>query len=67
MDPRQNCIYIITELLDVPLITIGEAFGGRDHTTIIHARDKIAENIKTNKSLKTNIDDLIAMIKAENS
>ena len=67
VDPRQNCIYIITELLDVPLITIGEAFGGRDHTTIIHARDKIAENIKTNKSLKTNIDDLIAMIKAENS
>lgn len=67
VDPRQICIYIITELLDVPLITIGEAFGGRDHTTIIHARDKIAENIKTNKSLKTNVDDLIAMIKAENS
>ena len=66
VDPRQICIYIITELLDdVPLITIGEAFGGRDHATIIHARDKIAKNIKTNKSLKTNINDLIAMIKSE--
>ena len=63
VDPRQICIYLITELMDTPLIAIGNAFGGRDHTTIIHARDKIADNIKTDKSLKTNIDDLIAMIK----
>ena len=63
VDPRQICIYLITELMDTPLIAIGNAFGGRDHTTIIHARDKIADNIKTDKSLKTNIDDLTAMIK----
>ena len=63
VDPRQICIYLITELLDVPLMAIGNAFGGRDHTTIIHARDKISKNIKTDRSLKTNIDDLIAMIK----
>ena len=63
VDPRQICIYLITELMDTPLIAIGNAFGGRDHTTIIHARDKIADNIKTDRSLKTNIDDLTAMIK----
>jgi len=66
VDPRQICIYLITELLDIPLMTIGAAFGGRDHTTIMHARDKIAQNIKTNRSLKTNIDDLIVMIKSDN-
>ena len=66
VDPRQICIYLITELLDIPLMTIGQAFGGRDHTTIMHARDKITQNIKTNKSLKTNIEDLIAMIKSDN-
>ncbi|MBR1984439.1 MAG: chromosomal replication initiator protein DnaA, partial [Clostridia bacterium] len=66
VDPRQICIYLITELLDIPLMTIGNAFGGRDHTTIMHARDKITQNIKTNKSLKTNIEDLIAMVKSDN-
>lgn len=66
VDPRQVCIYLITELLDLPLISIGNAFGGRDHTTIMHARDKIAMNIKTNSSLKTDIDDLIAMLKNNN-
>lgn len=63
VDPRQICMYIITELLDVPLIAIGESLGGRDHTTVIYARDKIAQRIKTDKSLKTDIDDLIYMIK----
>lgn len=66
VDPRQICIYLITELLDVPLMTIGNAFGGRDHTTIMHARDKIAQNIKVDRSLKTNVEDLIAMIKSDN-
>ena len=65
VDPRQICIYLITELMDIPLMTIGNAFGGRDNTTIMHARDKIAQNIKTNKSLKVNIEDLIAMIKSD--
>jgi len=65
VDPRQICIYLITELMDIPLITIGNAFGGRDHTTVIHARDKISQNIKTDRSLKTNIDDIIAMIKSD--
>ena len=58
--------YIITELLDVPLESIGKALGGRDHTTIIHARDKVATNIKTNKGLKTTVSDIIAMIKKDN-
>ena len=53
-------------VMDIPLMAIGNAFGGRDHTTIMHARDKIAQNIKTNRSLKTNVDDLIVMIKSDN-
>ena len=65
VDPRQICVYIITELLDVPLDSIGKALGGRDHTTIMHARDKVANNIKTNKGLKTTVSDLIAMIKKD--
>ncbi len=64
VDPRQICIYLITELIDIPLTSIGSLFGGRDHTTIIHARDKIAKNIKTNTNLKTTVNDLTAMIKS---
>ena len=64
--PRHICMYVITELLDVPLIAIGEAFGGKDHSSVIHARDKISQDMKTNKSLKTDVDDLIAMIKSGN-
>lgn len=67
VDPRQVCIYLITELIDMPLASIGSLFGGRDHTTIIHARDKIASNIKTNNNLKITINDLTAMVKSDKS
>ena len=53
VDPRQMAIYLITELTDLPLTSIGASFGGRDHTTIMHARDKITAEIKTNPRLKT--------------
>ena len=65
VDPRQICIYIITELLDTPLKTIGEYFGGRDHTTIMHARDKIALTIKTNSYLKNTINDIKSSLTKE--
>ena len=52
VEPRMIAIYLITEMLGLPLVTIGQMFGGRDHTTIIHARDKISEMIKTDKRMK---------------
>lgn len=68
VDPRQVCMYLITDLIeDMPLLSIGRLFGGRDHTTVIHARDKISANLKTNTNLKTTITDLVAMIKSNKS
>jgi chromosomal replication initiator protein len=65
VDPRQTCMYLITDMIpDMPLLSIGRLFGGRDHTTVIHARDKIAENLKSNTNLKTTVNDLKAMIKS---
>ena len=49
VEPRMIAIYMIGEMLELPLVTIGQIFGGRDHTTIMHARDKIGKEIKTNK------------------
>ncbi len=56
--PRQVCIYLITDLLSTPLIAIGEYFGGRDHTTIMHARDKISDDVKNNATIATQIKDI---------
>ncbi len=49
VEPRQICIYVITELLELPLTTIGNIFGGRDHTTIMYARNKVEENLSQQK------------------
>ena len=62
VEPRQICAYLMTELLSIPLVTVGQELGGRDHTTVIHARDKIAELIKENTRVETEIKDLKNMI-----
>ena len=58
VEPRMIAIYLISEILDMPLINIGKLFGGRDHTTIIHARDKITEEMKNNNKTKTIVNEL---------
>ena len=49
VDPRMVSIYLITDMLNMPLASIGKFFGGRDHTTVIHARDKIADLVKSGR------------------
>lgn len=62
-EARMYAIYIIIELLPtIPLVTIGQIFGGRDHTTIIHARDKIASQIKTNDETARAIKDIKGLL-----
>lgn len=58
--PRQICVYLICDILgqSMPLVSIGEYFGGRDHTTIIHARDKISEECKTNDVTAAQVKDI---------
>lgn len=51
-------IYLINEILDLPLTAIGQLFGGRDHTTIIHARDKINEQLKSNNKIRTIVNEI---------
>lgn len=61
-EPRQICVYLITELMTLPLVSVGQAIGGRDHTTVIHARDKIAKLVAENGRFATEINDLKNMI-----
>ncbi|MBE6072401.1 MAG: chromosomal replication initiator protein DnaA [Clostridium butyricum] len=50
--PRQIAMYLSRKLTDMSLPKIGEEFGGRDHTTVIHAYEKISENLKTDDTLQ---------------
>jgi len=62
VEPRMYAIYLINEILDVPLISIGKYFGGRDHTTIIHARDKITDQMKFNEKTQAIVSELKTLI-----
>ena len=62
VEPRQICIYLITDMLALPLTTIGAMFGGRDHTTIMHARDKVAEKMGQNPKTQVAVTDIKDMI-----
>lgn len=48
--PRQIAMYLCREMTDTSLPKIGGSFGGRDHTTVLYAFDKIAAEIKTNEN-----------------
>ena len=56
VNPRQIAMYIIRKELETSLPSIGEFFGGRDHTTVIHAIDKIERIIKERPGLKQEIE-----------
>ena len=62
VEPRMIAIYLISELLNLPLVNIGKIFGGRDHTTIMHSRDKITEELKTNKKIQNLVSDIKNML-----
>lgn len=56
--PRQVAMYLCRELADLSYPRIGELFGGRDHTTVIHAFEKISKNKESNISLKSEIQEI---------
>lgn len=60
--PRQIAMYLSRKLTDMSLPKIGEEFGGRDHTTVIHAYEKISEGLKKDDSLKNAISDITKKI-----
>ena len=61
--PRQVAMYLSRELTDASLPMIGREFGGRDHTTVIHAKDKITRLIREDRSVYNLVQELTARIK----
>ncbi|ETP66974.1 chromosomal replication initiator protein DnaA [Planomicrobium chinense] len=56
--PRQVAMYLSREMTDFSLPKIGEEFGGRDHTTVIHAHEKISKMLKDNQQLQQDVKDI---------
>ncbi len=61
--PRQVAMYLCRELTDASLPKIGKEFGGRDHTTVMHANAKITRLISEDRSVYNLVQDLTARIK----
>lgn len=62
VEARQIAIYLISDLISVPLVSIGDFMGGRDHSTIIHARDKIISLLSSDYKYANYIRDLYEII-----
>lgn len=60
--PRQIAMYLSRKLTDTSLPKIGEEFGGRDHTTVIHAYEKISQSLKKDDSLQATVAELTKKI-----
>ena len=62
---RQIAMYLCRELTDLSLPKIGQAFGGRDHTTVMHADRKIRQLMAERRSLFNQVTDLTSRIKSQ--
>jgi chromosomal replication initiator protein len=58
--PRQVAMYLMRELLDLPLAQIGNHFGGRDHSTVIHSVNKIEHDLEADPAMRARIEALRA-------
>jgi chromosomal replication initiator protein len=56
--PRQVAMYLMRELLDLPLTQIGNHFGGRDHSTVIHSVNKVEHDLERDPAMKERIETL---------
>ncbi len=61
--PRQIAMYLIRSVTTHSLPEIGEYFGGRDHTTVLHAFNKLGAEVKQNIQTKRQIEELVDLLK----
>lgn len=64
VEPRMIAIYLISDILEIPLVSIGKIFGGRDHTTIMHSRDKISDQMKSSHKMQTLVGEIRKLLKS---
>ena len=60
--PRQVAMYICREMTDMSTTSIGRAFGDRDHTTVLHGCDKVADAIAADFAFKRRVEELMKLV-----
>ncbi|SDN96016.1 chromosomal replication initiator protein DnaA [Alkalicoccus daliensis] len=63
--PRQIAMYLAREMTDHSLPKIGAVFGKRDHTTVIHAHEKISKLLREDKELQQEVEDITAQLRSK--
>ncbi|MEG9284164.1 chromosomal replication initiator protein DnaA [Aerococcus urinae] len=61
--PRQIAMFLSREITDASLPKIGQEFGGKDHTTVLHAHEKISEAMKSATEIKENVESIQNLLK----
>jgi chromosomal replication initiator protein len=62
--PRQTAMYLSRKLTDSSLLEIGEKFGGKDHSTVLHSIKKVEEKMAKDPSFKETVENLKGRIKS---
>lgn len=60
--PRQVAMYLATQLTGMSLVSIGQAFGGRDHGTVIHARKTVVNQMEVDANVRRTVEYLRAQL-----
>lgn len=60
--PRQVAMYLLRQLTDLSLVEIGRVFGGRDHTTVMYACERVAEKIAAEDAFRDKVNGLISTL-----
>jgi chromosomal replication initiator protein len=65
--PRQVAMYLARDLLAMQLVEIGNAFGGRDHSTVIHSIDRVAEGLREDPEFAGRVDKVRGLLESARS
>jgi chromosomal replication initiator protein len=65
--PRQVAIHLSRNLTNVSLSAVGEAFGGRNHATVLHACKRVSERIRTDPEAAGEVDHLVGSLTTSGS
>jgi chromosomal replication initiator protein len=65
--PRHVAVHLARELTGTPLQTIGEAFGGRNHATVLHACKRVEKRVNSDREVASELDELVDRIAHRNA
>lgn len=60
--PRQIAMYIAREITEASFPKIGQEFGGKDHTTVLHSYDKVSEAMKSQSEIRKNVESILKLL-----